>query len=254
MNLKSTLRKAAGLLVELPPEEEAQEGRGASTSAVTESDASTDRTWAELEKAAGTPTAARPTKTVEQIVREGSGPNLDQITVAADKLPATSPDGSLSFSAIYQSANLPPSPFTAEQVLDMLAALPAEVPLETRRQMIKVSISAMGKSIGATPENIVADASRKLAALSAYTDHLAQLTTDYTTAAERKAAELQAQIEDLRKGIAAAQQRLTHESEQCTAESHRLDEVLEFFSLDVPPSKFAPPAESPAPANTPEQG
>ena len=83
--------------------------------------------------------APAPAKTVEQIVREAPGPNLDQISVTpAPNQPTTNPDGSLNFPAIYQTANLPPAPFTAEQVLELMASLPDTVLIETRRQMVKV--------------------------------------------------------------------------------------------------------------------
>jgi hypothetical protein len=254
MSLRSTLRKAAGLLVELPPEEPVQHGdpipNAYSSSTLPASTPSsgtsaTDKMWAELEQEAQKSTPAMPpppAKTVEQIVRDVEGPNLDQIQVSAAALPnAAKPDGSVDFSAIYQSAALPTVPFTSEQVLEMLAALPADLPLDSRRQMHKVSLNSMGKAIGATSENIVADASRKLAALAAYTDNLAKLTSEYTGMAEKKIAALQAQIEETRQGILNAQQKQATETQACTAESHRMDEVLEFFSLDVPPSKYAPP-------------
>src|SRR4051812_38332735 len=67
MGLRETLRKAAGLLVELPPE--AKPAGGSSAGEL-------DDLLADLE---GRSPAAP--KTVEQIVRETDGPNLDQITV-----------------------------------------------------------------------------------------------------------------------------------------------------------------------------
>ncbi len=230
MSLRNTLRKAAGLLVELPPEIQAAEPATRSSSS--------DKLWDELEAEAGkTPPQPGGTKTVEQIVRDADGPNLDQIQVNPARLPA----GNLDFQAIYQSASLPAAPFSAEQVVELMAELPAELPLETKRQTLKVSINAMGKAIGATPESIVADASRKLAALAAYTDHLTSLTAEYATAAEQKIAQLQAQIEATRAELAAAREKQARETAACAAESDRLDDVLEFFSLDVAPSKYAVP-------------
>ncbi len=246
MSLRNTLRKAAELLVELPPEEAQKPEVNLDDALSSPAGSATDKLWADLEKASQKPGAPAPTKTVDQIVREGEGPNLDQIKVAANEVPPiVNADGAVNFNAIYQAANLPTVPFTSEQILEMLAALPAELPLDTKRQMIKVSINSMGKTIGVTPENIVADASRKLAALAAYTDHLAKTTNEYVTLSEQKISLLQAQIEETRKAIAAAQQKQTHDTELCTNESHRLDEVLEFFSLDVPPSKYAPSESKP---------
>lgn len=203
--------------------------------------------WAELEKAARPATspvtpARVQTKTVEQIVREAEGPNLDQIHVAPDALPAAGQsDGTLDYAAIYQAAKLPTVPYPAEQALDMLASMPSDLPLESKRQMMKAALNTMGKAIGATPENIVADASRKLAALAAYADNQTRLTTEYAATAEKKIAALQAQIEETRKSVQSAQQKATREAQLCAAETDRLDDILEFFSLDVPPSKYAAP-------------
>jgi hypothetical protein len=233
--LRDTLRKAAGLLIELPPEEPAHPSP---TTA-----AEVDRLLAELDS--GSPSAGSPpatAKTVDQIVREAEGPNLDEIKVSAASLaPALTAEGKADFSPIYTQSGLPTAPFTAEQMLEMLASLPAELPLDTKRQTVRVTLNSMGKSIGATPETIVADASRKLAALTAYLDHLTQQTTESATAAELEIAGLQAQIEEKRKAVEAAKQKQAQMRELCDAESDRLDDVLEFFSLDLPPSKYASP-------------
>ncbi|GDX41190.1 hypothetical protein LBMAG21_14820 [Armatimonadota bacterium] len=239
MSLKSTLRKAAGLLVELPPEEyseeRAEKPRPSSKSA-------TDQLFAELEAEAKAPHDAPPAvKTVEQIVRDIEGPNLNQIAVPTTAPPSyVNPDGSPNFGAIYQATKLPAAPFTAEQILEMFSALPSDLPLEIKRQTIRVSINAMGKSIGANPENIVADASRKLAALASYSEHLSKTTGEFISLSEQKIAILQAQMEETRKSIDEAQKKLEFQTTLCTQESERLDDVLEFFSLDVAPSKYAP--------------
>ena len=244
MSLRQALRKAAGLLVEMPPDDSVEEPRAEqpiAAPAAAKAD-STDALWEALEKASQKTPAVQPVKTVDQIARESAGPNLDQIKVVSNEVPPlVQSDGSVKFAAIYESAKLPAVPFSAEQIMEMFAALPAELPLESRRQMIKVSINAMGRSIGATPDNIVADASRKLAALAAYTEHLTTETNEFVSLSEQKIALLQQQIEETRRSIEAAQTKLTSETGLCVAESHKLDEVLEFFSLDVPPSAYAAP-------------
>jgi hypothetical protein len=182
------------------------------------------------------------TRTGEQVVRDSAGPNLEDIKVDAAK--AGTGHGPFNAAAIYSAAKLPPAPFAAEQMLDMLASLPAELPLDTKRQTVKVTLGALGKTMGATPETIVADASRKIAALAAYVEHLSKRTDGFVADGEREIATLQAQIEEKRKAIANARQELTRALQLCDAESDRLDDVLEFFSLDVPPSKYAAPARS----------
>ncbi len=228
MSLRESLRKAASLIVELPPEAPREEVVDST------SDAHLDDLLAELEnKAAG------PTRTVEEIVRDAEGPNLDQIQVDAGAAPELTADGSVDFEAIYRQASLPTTPFSAEQFLEMLASLPQELPLDTKRSTVKVSLNALGRTTGTTPDTIVADASRKLAALASYLDSLGALTKAQVATAEQEIADLQARIEDRRKAMQASQQLLFETTQRCTAETDRLDDVLEFFSLDVPPSKYA---------------
>lgn len=229
MGLKDALRKAAGLLVELPPEQAETEPPADGSSV--------DQLFAELEKDA--PPA--PAKTVEQILQESQGPNLDEVKVPPSATPAGAPpEGNVDFQAIYSQANLPVATFSAEQMLEMLASLPQELPLETKRQTVKVSLNALGKTMGATPDSIVADATRKLAALNSYIENLNRQTSEFVAGAEGEIAALQAQIDERRKAIQNAKVVLIQASQRCDAEADRVDDILEFFSLDVPPSTYAP--------------
>ncbi len=239
MNLRGTLRRAAGLLVELPDEPELLEEEPEDTLQRREAMGEVKRVVETLQVNKSVPQ----TKTVEQIVRDSAGPNLDQIKAAPANPtapPILNPDGTVNYKAIYQAANLPTVPFTAEQVLEMVNGLPAELPLEIKRQTVKLSITAMGGSIGATPENIVADTSRKLAALTAYTEYLTTQTNELTALAELEIQNLQEQMASKQKLIESARTRQENVVKSCAAESDRLDDILEFFSLDVPPSKYAP--------------
>jgi len=82
MALRDTLRKAAGLLVELPPEEH--------TAASPTSAAELDKLLAELEEKPTAPGPA-PAKTVDQIVREADGPNLDETSARFISTPGSPP-------------------------------------------------------------------------------------------------------------------------------------------------------------------
>ncbi len=252
MSLKDTLRKAAGLLVELPPEDPVSDTPSAGTGV--QDGADLDKRLADLNKemdrlsgkppgAPPAPSAAAPqARTVEQIVRDSPGPNLDQVKVTAtESAVIVMADGTMDFQALYQRSNIPAASFTAEQMLEMLSSLPAELPLDTKRQTVKATIGSMGKAIGATPETIVADTSRKLAALAAYTDSIAKQAAEFVSKAQMEIAAMQAKIEDQKKAIDRTQQKLSDVTAKCEAESDRLDDVLEFFSLDVPPSKHAEP-------------
>lgn len=240
MNLRDAMHKAAGLIVEQSPESTPLEG----------DDSVLDNVLARVEQAAhGQEAGARgadtpqPQKTVEQIAHDADGPDLHEVNVRAASGLAP---GDVTPAAIYQLANLPAAPFTAEQMLDLLASLPSELLLDTKRQTVKVTLSALGKSAGATPETIVTDASRKLAALHAYVESLSRQAASFTTQTESEITALQAQIEEKRGAIQAARQKVLQVTQICEQESHRLDDVLEFFSLDVPPSKYAPTKSAPS--------
>ncbi len=268
MGLQDALRKAAGLLIEQQVERHNAPPSEAKMDALL---ATAEATSHDLEAALNTPlrrpsvdellaqngvsprtrpaaaTPAAPTsRTVEQIVRDADGPSLDEIKAAEPSL--SKAGASLKPGDIYVAAKLPASPFSAEQMLEMLASLPAELPLDTRRATVKVTLGALGKSMGATPETIVADASRKMAALAAYNDHLAKRTQEFVAREEASMLELQKQIEAKKQAIVEAKNAQSHALQMSRAESERLDDVLEFFSLDLPPSKYAP-----APASAPRQ-
>jgi len=229
MSLRDQLRKAASLFVEVAPDPEPVAAMA---------DVNAD---AEASDNIATPPPV--TKTVEDIVQQAPGPNLADIT--APKPPSMPPpagEGTIDFSSLYKSAGLPDASFTAEQMIDMLTTLPQELTLEVKRQTVKASLGSLGKSIGATPETIVTDASRKLAVLAAYTDNVEKDTKQFCAASEEEITRLQQQIADKRKAVEAAKQHYTQVSTLCHAEGERLDTVLEFFSLDVAPSKYAPPS------------
>lgn len=253
------MRKVAELVIELPPEEAqvAHEESAPSTPPPGNENAgsnemddldrrlATQRASIAALGSGGAPSAApapaAPTKTVEQIVRDASGPDLDAVSagLAVAGPPTLRPDGMVDFAALYAQFNVPAAPFTAEQMLDMLGSLPADLPLDTKRQTVKVTLGAMGKAIGMTAETIVADASRKLAALAAYSEGVAKQTAEFVAAGEFEIAALEKQIQEKRQGIEAARQTQSQVQDRCHAEADRLDDVLEFFSLDVPPSRYA---------------
>ena len=239
MDLKGRLRQAAGLFVEMPPEEHVSAPLPTASPEDSEIDAALARQRAAIQKMnAGQETTsgvAPASKTIEQIVRDSHGPNLGDIKVQPEVgvTPPTREDGSLDFPAIYGYAALPAAPFSAEQTLALLQSLPADLPLGVRRQTVRVSIDALGKAMGATPETIVADASRKLAALSSFADSVEQHTRQFVDAGEFEIGQMLAQIEEKRQGMAAAQARRDAVQTQCHAEADRLDEVLQFFGTDT---------------------
>lgn len=244
MAIRDALKKAAGLFVEIedsPTPAATSSGSGLSFEELIAKSAPPGETPKEV---------AAERKTVEQIVKDAPGPNLDEIKVVepAHSMPPTAPGGEVHFSEIYQKASLPPCTFSAEQALDMINALPADLPIEAKRQSVKVMIQAMGQATGVSSESVVTDASRKLAALASYADGLMKRTNDFVAATQIEISQLEAKIRDHRRTIDETKMLLERAVASCNAESDRLDDVLEFFSLDIGPSKFATPGStSPTP-------
>ena len=180
-------------------------------------------------------------RTVAQLVQQSDGPNLDQIQineVPPDAMGDGSGQGTLDFGAIYAAAKLPSTQFGADEMLGVLGSIPSDVPLQTKRVTVKAVLGGMA-SMGASPENIVADASRKLAALEAFHGFMERKTGETIETSQREIAELEAQIEARRQAVQNARGELARVTQGCEAQAERLDEVLEFFSLDEGASRHA---------------
>lgn len=206
----------------------------------------------------GSPSAsqasASPTrKTIADLVRDAPGPNLDEVHVPVSKpVPEASPppaasgdapppatsatgpifgaDGQVDIQAIYQKANLPQTPFSAEQAYEMIQGLPAELPLATKRQTVKITLSAMGKTLGVTPETVVTDAGRKAAALHSFVEGMAKQSEVLANKIEGEIRSLEERISEGRRNIQAARERVAGLESFCEAEALKLQETAEFFS------------------------
>lgn len=239
MSLRDAMRKAASLIVELPPEETQLNLRS--------SDVDLDE-WPDTDLPANArlpgvapsgDVAASQTgqQTVAQLVQKADGPDLDQIEITREPANVIQ-ENSLDFAAIYVAAKLPETQFGATEMLNVLHSIPSEVPLQTKRVTVKAVLGGMA-SMGASPENIVADASRKLAALEAFHGFMERKTNETIETSQSQIADLEAQIEARRQAIQNARGELARVTQGCESEADKLDEVLEFFSLDEGASSHA---------------
>ena len=236
MSLRDTLRKAASLVVEMPPESPSANLRSSDI----DLDDLPDLDLPANARLPGASDAVSKPRTIEQLVRDSDGPNLDQIQISAVPAGATA-GAALDFAAIYGAAKLPETQFGAEAMLEMLRSLPSELPLETRRATVKAMLGTLGKNMGATPDSIVADASRKLAALQAFGGFMERKTSETISQSETQIADLEAQIDAQRQTIQNARAELNRVTQNCESEADKLDDVLEFFSLDQGASRHAEP-------------
>ncbi len=146
-------------------------------------------------------------------------------------------DGMVNFERLYQQAGVVTVPFTAEQALDMLHNMPSGVSEDSRQQIINVTLSALGRSVGGTPEAIVADAVRKQAALQEFRKTRGNELVDLTSAAEARIADLQREIAKSQAIIEKAKHQYETLSQGCLAEEARLDTVVDFFSETPAPRR-----------------
>ena len=254
MPIADKFRKAVGLFVVMPEQEPTptplnfsepapQPTPHGNTPRAEMSDL--DRKLAEIERKSkaigmGSQTPPHPPQTVEQLVRQSDGPNLDEINVSAEATSgALLPDGTVDVQAIYAGAKLPAVSFGAEQTRELIAKLPTELSLDFKRQMVAATLTTMGATMGASAETIVADASRKLAALVSYTADLQKVTSERVSYAQAEIEALQARIAEQQAIITNTQQQLATAQAQCEDEADKIDDILEFFSLDTGPSKYA---------------
>ena len=224
MSLRDTMRKAASLIVELPPETTELNLRS--------SDIDLD-SWpdTDLPAEAQLPGAvAASSQTSAQLAPNADEPNLNQIEMTRQP-PNAVGEGELDFAAIYAAANLPPTQFGADEMLNVLRSMPADVPLQTKRVTVKAVLNGMA-NMGASPENIVADASRKLAALQAFEGFMERKTGETLETGASEIARLESQIEARRQLMEDAQNELARVTQECGSEADKLGEVLEFFSRD----------------------
>jgi len=139
-------------------------------------------------------------------------------------------DGLINFEVLYTQAGVLTVPFTAEQALDMLSHMPAGVSEEARQQVINVTLAALGRSVGGTPEAIVADATRKQAALQKFRQTRGDQLVELTSAAEGRIVDLQGEIAKSQAIIEKAKRQYQILSDACAAQETQMDKVVDFFS------------------------
>ena len=139
-------------------------------------------------------------------------------------------DGLINFEVLYTQAGVLTVPFTAEQALDMLSHMPAGVSEEARQQVINVTLAALGRSVGGTPEAIVADATRKQAALQTFRQTRGDQLVELTSAAEGRIVDLQGEIAKSQAIIEKAKRQYQVLSDACAAQETQMDKVVDFFS------------------------
>jgi len=147
---------------------------------------------------------------------------------------AAGPPLTLSFPTIYQAAQVPVQPFTAEQLIDMVASMPPELALDTRRRTVHGMLQAMSKTTGMAADGVVSDAMAKLAALSAHVDQQSRQATDHLTRLDTEMRSFEQQIAARRREADQINGQMAQLTQACRDEWFRLAQVLDFFGVSRP--------------------
>ncbi|MBV9852204.1 MAG: hypothetical protein JO250_21265 [Armatimonadetes bacterium] len=164
----------------------------------------------------------------KEVIVPAAPPSRNAGPIAADPV---DPDGTVHFDQVYAQAGVAPARFTAEQALELLQDSGTDD--VARRQTIKV-IAAFGKNVGATPDEIVVDATDKQDALHAFLQRRSDTLVEFQSRADEQLALLQAQIDRLHGLKAQAQTQHDAVTAACQAEIARLEQVRDFFRREVP--------------------
>jgi hypothetical protein len=217
MDLKKALKSVAKLMVEMPPE------------------APTPPTKPEEQESS-------PAK---QVLFDPAAPPPAEERSCTTAQPFKAPDanglppfhGSLDpkdKAAIYQWADVPVISFNAEQLLEFVAALPADLPLHSKRRMLHVTLEALSKNIPIQPDDVINDASRKIIALKDYADERIRLSSERADALRKEIAQFRTWLEERQRELKEIEDLEQQVTQQCTAGVAELEQVIYFFESDVP--------------------
>ena len=130
--------------------------------------------------------------------------------------------GSLSLSEIYERANLPAVPMTAEQALEIIVSLPKKIRPETQGIVLREALTVK-------PEVVAEDARRKIGALGGFITDITAQVAEFVSGSEAEISEMESQITDRRRAIEQAQAQQRQHVQRCQAEIDRLSVVSQLL-------------------------
>jgi hypothetical protein len=138
-----------------------------------------------------------------------------------------------SIERVYQTANIQPAPYTAEDLMEMLETLSELPTIEAKRKAISGLLGALKAKSGVTAQTIAKDADAKRRALLAYADQFSKQTEQFVAEKQQLMNHLKAQIELAGKQIEEAKDRQKKTTEMCLEQADRLEEVEAFLDQDI---------------------
>ncbi len=179
----------------------------------------------------GSPKAEEPELTTEPVVVPEPEP-LVTGPVLVSLTDAVSEEGDLDFGRVFQQYDLPTVSFSAEQAMSMLQSLPRDLALRTKRATVNTTLSAIGQVVGATPQDIVQDASRKKETLERYVGALGHEIEETTATMQAEIDRLQAEIAAHNETLRSLTKKRAAATELCQSRMNMLDQVINFFDYD----------------------
>ena len=138
-------------------------------------------------------------------------------------------DVNVDIASIYKRAQLPQARVTAEQVIKILASIPADLPPSAKQQSGIAMIKTMAEALGITPESVIEDARLKLRAISDYLGEVSQDSSRVVNGANNDIADMRSRIEEAEAAIQNVQRIESEIENRFAKETDQLRRVVAFF-------------------------
>lgn len=159
--------------------------------------------------------------------------------IAAAKI-APSAGGELPLERIFSAAGIgAEAQGHVSKAMELLKSLPAETPLNLKKQIVETSLKAFGFPIA----QLVEAAAKEVDALDSYLQIQGGDTSKVLADSDKRISDLQAEIAALEQKKNAAVEQQNRATAQTTQTKGKIREVLDFFGAAAPaPAPSAPPA------------
>jgi hypothetical protein len=191
------------------------------------------------------PEAETPVVVAEDpIVEEPAEVFPEDTELTQDLMVAIAEDGTVDFERIFRSSQVPTARFTAEQAVNMLTALPENLPIAIKRKTVKATLDALGSPMGAAPEAIAQDATLKKDSLTNYLNSVVAQADEISGQATAEIEQLEAERAEVLARIdaalaehqarkAAVEEKRAFAWDSCRRQIGLMDEVVVFFQENL---------------------
>lgn len=148
-------------------------------------------------------------------------------------------DGTLDAATVYRYGQVPDVAISAEQILQALAKLPADVPESVRRAALKVTVNSLAQATGIPVDTVVADARLRHTRMTQFRDALTAEWERESRPLRETVAEIETQIATYKARLDAARAALEAREaavllaqSDCANHLRQLDGVIRLLAPD----------------------